>query len=139
VAAIAIPDELRDLFEEPALAHVSYLNGKGQIVTWPMWVDFDGEHVLISSPVGSQKGRSFRQRPQVAISIVSGKNPWHWLSISGRVVDIKPDDNLAFIDRMAHKYTGADYQRRSPREIFTVEIDRLSPSDESRRRWQRSS
>jgi len=139
VAAIAIPDELRDLFEEPALAHVSYLNGKGQIVTWPMWVDFDGEHVLISSPVGSRKGRSFRERPQVAISIVSGKNPWHWLSASGRVVDIQPDENLAFIDRMSRKYTGAEYQRRSPREIFSVAIDRMSPSSDSLRRWTRSS
>ena len=139
MAAIAIPDELRDLFEEPALAHVSYLNGKGQIVTWPMWVDFDGEHVLISSPVGSRKGRSFRERPQVAISIVSGKNPRHWLSASGRVVDIQPDENLAFIDRMSRKYTGAEYQRRSPREIFSVAIDRLSPSSDSLRRWTRSS
>jgi len=139
VAAIAIPDELRDLFEEPALAHVSYLNGKGQIVTWPMWVDFDGEHVLISSPVGSRKGRSFRERPQLAISIVSGKNPWHWLSASGRVVDIQPDENLAFIDRMSRKYTGAEYQRRSPREIFSVAIDRMSPSSDSLRRWTRSS
>jgi PPOX class probable F420-dependent enzyme len=139
MSTTTVPDELRDLFEEPALAHVSYLNARGQIVTWPMWVDFDGEHALISSPVGSRKGRSLRQRPQVAISIVSRKNPWHWLSISGRVIDIKPDDNLAFIDRMAHKYTGADYQRRSPREIFTVEIERLSPSGESRRRWERTS
>ena len=133
------PDDLRDLFEEPALAHVSYLNGRGQIVTWPMWVDFDGDHLLISSPLGSPKGRSFRELPQVGISIVSGKNPWHWLSVSGRIVDIGPDDDLAFVDRMARKYTGAEYQRRSPREIFTVEIDRVSPSSEDRRRWGRSS
>src|SRR5437588_259065 len=127
MAMTAIPDELRDLFVEPALAHVSYLNVKGQIVNWPMWVDFDDEHLLVSSPVGSRKGRSFRERPQVGISIVSGKNPWHWLSASGRVTDIQPDDNLAFIDRMSRKYTGADYQRRSPREIFTIAIDRVSP------------
>ena len=31
--AVAIPEELRNLFQEPALAHVSYLNKKGQIVT----------------------------------------------------------------------------------------------------------
>jgi PPOX class probable F420-dependent enzyme len=135
MATTTIPDELRDLFQEPALAHVSYLSGKGQIVTWPMWVDSDGEHLLISSPVGSRKGRSFRERPQVAMSIVSGKNPWHWLSLSGRVVDIRPDNNLAFIDRMSQKYTGAEYQRRSPREIFTIAIDRVSPSSESLRRW----
>src|SRR5438445_5810983 len=103
--AAKIPDTLLDLFQEPALGHVSYLNGKGQIVTFPMWVDHEGEHLLTSSRVGSRKGKALRQRPQVAISIVSTKNPWHWLSASGRVVDIKPDENLAFIDRLSRRYT----------------------------------
>ena len=125
-----IPEALRDLFDEPALAHVSYLNRKGQIVTYPMWVDFDGEHLVVSSPVGSRKGKALRERPQVAVSIVSTKNPWHWLSVSGRVVDIQPDDNLEFIDRMSRKYTGSDYQRRTPREIFKITPDRVSSSAE---------
>lgn len=123
-----IPDDLRDLFEEPALAHVSYLNRKGQIVTFPMWVDLDGDHILVSSPVGSRKGKSFRERDNVSVSVVSAKNPWHWVSISGRVIDIQPDHNLAFIDRMAQKYIGSSYERRTPREIFTIAIDRVSPS-----------
>jgi PPOX class probable F420-dependent enzyme len=125
-----IPEALRDLFDEPALAHVSYLNRKGQIVTYPMWVDFDGEHLVVSSPVGSRKGKAFRERSQVAVSIVSTKNPWHWLSVSGRVVDIQPDADLEFIDRMSRKYTGSDYQRRTPREIFKIAIDRASSSSE---------
>jgi len=125
-----IPEALRDLFDEPALAHVSYVNRKGQIVTYPMWVDFDGEHLVVSSPAGSRKGKALRERPQVAVSIVSTKNPWHWLSVSGRVVDIQPDDNLEFIDRMSRKYTGSDYQRRTPREIFKIAIDRVSSSGE---------
>lgn len=133
-----IPDQLRDLFNEPALAHVSYLNRNGQIVTFPMWVDFDGEHLLVSSPVGSGKGQSFREREQVSVSVVSTKNPWHWISISGRVVDIQPDHNLEFIDRMSRKYLGADYQRRTPREIFTVTVDRVSPSGRQLSSWTRS-
>lgn len=123
-----IPDELRDLFEEPALAHVSYLNGRGQIVTFPMWVDLDGDQLLVSSPVGSRKGKSFRERDKVSVSVVSTKNPWHWVSVSGRVTDIQPDNNLAFIDRMAQKYVGSSYERRTPREIFTIAVDRVSPS-----------
>jgi PPOX class probable F420-dependent enzyme len=126
-----VPEELRDLFDEPALAHVSYLNGRGEIVTYPMWVDFDGEHILVSSPAGSRKGRAFRERDQVSVSIASSARPSHWISISGRVVDIQPDHDLSFIDRMSQKYLGREYPRRSPREIFTIEIDRLSPS----RRW----
>ncbi len=125
-----IPDELRDLFGEPALAHVSYLNRRGQIVTYPMWVDLDGDRILVSSPVGSRKGRSLRERAQVAVSVVSAENPWHWVSVSGRVVDVQPDHDLAFIDRMSRKYLGTDYERRTPREIFTIAIDRVSPSRE---------
>ena len=132
--AATIPEDARDLFDEAALAHVSYLNGRGQIVTFPMWVDLDGEHVLVSSPIGSGKGKSFRERAQVAVSIVSPKNPWHWLSISGHVIDIRPDDNLAFIDRMSRKYVGSDYQRRTPREIFSIAIDRVSSSGQWGRR-----
>jgi PPOX class probable F420-dependent enzyme len=123
-----IPETVRDVFDEPALGHVSYLNRKGQLVTFPMWVDFDGHHVLTSSPVGSRKGKAMRERPEVAVSIVSPKNPWHWLSVSGRVIDIRPDESLEFIDRMARKYTGSEYQRRSPREIFTIEVQRVSSS-----------
>ena len=44
------------------------------------------------------------------------------------VVDVKPDENLAFIDRMAQRYVGTAYQRRTPREIFTIAIDRVSPT-----------
>jgi PPOX class probable F420-dependent enzyme len=123
-----IPEQLRDLFEEPALGHVSYLNKKGQIVTFPMWVDFDGEHMLTSSPVESRKSTALRERAQISISIVSTKSPWHWVSVSGHVVDIQPDHDLAFIDRMSRKYLGTEYQRRTPREVFTIAIDRVSPS-----------
>ena len=124
----SIPDDMLDLFEEPALGHVSYTNSAGQIVTFPMWVDFDGVHLLASSPEGSGKGRAMRRRSQVAVSIVSTKTPWHWLSVSGRVVEFRPDEGLAFIDRMSQKYVGQAYERRAPREVFAIEIDRVSHS-----------
>ncbi|HKF75994.1 MAG TPA: pyridoxamine 5'-phosphate oxidase family protein [Candidatus Dormibacteraeota bacterium] len=138
MATTTIPDELRDLFEEPALGHVSYLNRRGQIVTYPMWIDFDGEHILVSSPVGSRKGQSLRERGQVAVSVVSTANRWHWVSVSGRVVDIQPDHDLTFIDRMSRKYVGTEYQYRTPREIFTIAIDRVSDSSQALTRWTRS-
>ena len=68
------------------------------------------------------------QRKGVRVSVVSTRSPWRWVSISGRVVDIQPDEGLAWIDRMAHKYTGRPYERRGPREIFTIEIDRVTSS-----------
>jgi len=128
--APTLPDELVDLFEEPALGMVSYLDRRGRIVTWPMWVDLDRSdgRILTSSPVGSRKGRALRARPDVAVAVVSSRDPWRWLSASGRVTDIRPDRGLAFIDRMARRYTGRDYPRHTPREVFHITIDRMSHS-----------
>lgn len=125
---VTIPEGVRDLFDEPALGHVSYLNSRGQVVTFPMWVDFDGEHILTSSPADSRKARSMRRNPQVSVSIVSTSNPWHWLSVSGRLIKVEPDEGLRFIDGMSTKYTGTPYERRTPREVFTIEVDRVSSS-----------
>jgi general stress protein 26 len=124
----SISVELLDLFEEPALGHVSYTLESGQVVTFPMWVDHVDGRILTSSPIGSRKGRAMRVRPQVAVSIVSTRTPWRWLSLSGRVVGIRPDVDLAFIDRMSRKYLGQDYERRTPREVFEIEIDRVGHS-----------
>jgi general stress protein 26 len=124
----SIPDDMLDMFAEPAVGLVAYTTANGQIVSFPMWVDYDGGHLLISSPVGSKKGRSFRVRPQVGVAIVSTKTPWRWLSISGRVAEIRPDEGLALIDRMSQKYSGKAYERRTPREIFVIDIDRVGHS-----------
>lgn len=126
--SIPIPPELLDLFDEPALGHISYTSDSGQIITFPLWVDHADSRILASSPVGSKKGQAVRERPQVGVSIVSTKTPWRWLSISGRVVQIRPDDELAFIDKMSHKYVGQAYERRTPREVFVIEIDRVGHS-----------
>jgi nitroimidazol reductase NimA-like FMN-containing flavoprotein (pyridoxamine 5'-phosphate oxidase superfamily) len=71
----SIPGELLDLFAEPALGVVSYTTVAGQIVPFSMWVDYDGTHLLASSPMGSKKGRALRVRPQVGVVIVSAKTP----------------------------------------------------------------
>jgi hypothetical protein len=78
--------------------------------------------------MGSKKGRALRARPQVGVAIVSTKTPWRWLSLSGRIVEIRPDEGLAFIDRMSQKYAGQAYERRTPREVFLIELDRVGHS-----------
>jgi nitroimidazol reductase NimA-like FMN-containing flavoprotein (pyridoxamine 5'-phosphate oxidase superfamily) len=126
--SVPIPPEMLDLFDEPALGHLAYTTDAGQVVSFPLWIDHDGSHLLASSPLGSKKGQAMRKHPQVGISIVSTKTPWHWISASGRVVEIRPDEGLAFINRMSHKYLGQAYQRPGPREVFVIEIDRVGHS-----------
>ncbi len=121
----AIPDELAYLLRTDVPAHVSLTKPDGSLVTHVMWVDFDGEHVLTSSPKASYKSRALRARPQVAVSVLDPKDPWRRLSISGHVTSIQDDENLAFINEMSRRYVGRPYARSDPREVFVITVDRV--------------
>ena len=125
----AIPQDLADLLTSNVIAHVSARRGDGSIAQYLMWVDYDGEHVLTSSPVGSRKGAHWRRDPHVTLSVVDRSDDWRYLVIRGRVGDIRPDEDLAFIDRMSQRYTGQPYRMRDrPREIFVIEPDHVRAS-----------
>jgi PPOX class probable F420-dependent enzyme len=119
-----IPSELAELLTSGELGHVSAIRPDGSVAHYIMWIDFDGEHVLTSSMVGSRKAANWKRDPHVTISVVDRSNDWHYLVIRGRVVEVRPDDNLAFIDKMSVRYTGQPYRfRERPREIFVIEPD----------------
>jgi PPOX class probable F420-dependent enzyme len=121
----AIPEELTYLLRTNVVAHVSLTQADGSLVTHVTWVDYDGEHILTSSPTSSYKSRALRERPNVAVSVVDPADPWRRLSISGRVTEIRNDEGLAFINTLSQRYVGAPYPRPAPREIFVVTPDRV--------------
>jgi PPOX class probable F420-dependent enzyme len=124
-----VPDDLVDLLTSDRLGHVSAVRPDGSVAQYLMWIDWDGEHVLTSSALGSRKGRHWRRDPQVAVSVVDRDDPWRFLIIRGRVTAIRPDDGLAFIDKMSERYTGSPYRwRDSDREIFVITPDHVTPS-----------
>ncbi len=124
-----IPSDLADLLTTNRLAHVSASRRDGSIAQYLMWVDFDGQHVLISSAVGSRKGAHWRRDPRVTLSVVDRSDDWRYLIIRGRVVEFRPDDGLAFIDRMSQRYTGQPYRMRDrAREVFVIEPEYVRAS-----------
>ena len=120
LAPAEIPATGLELLHAAIPAHVSWIDGKGRIVTAVLWVHERDGKVLASSPPDSAKGRAFRARPQVSVSVVDPANQFHYVSISGEVTDIHPDQDLAFIDEMSRKFHGTDYARRTPREVFVI-------------------
>lgn len=124
-----IPQDLTDLLTTNVLGHVSALRHDGTMAHYLMWVDYDGEHVLTSSMVGSRKAANWRRDPHVTISVVDRDDGWRFLIIRGRVVDTRPDDGLAFIDKMSMRYTRQSYRfRERPREVFVIEPEHVIAS-----------
>jgi PPOX class probable F420-dependent enzyme len=126
----AIPDKYRDLFSKRAFASLATLMSDGSAQVTPVWCDFDGEHVIVNSAKGRQKDKNIRRDPRVALAVIDPDNPYRYLEIRGRVVEITEHGADAHIDKMAKKYLGADkYPYRQPGEqrvMYKIQPERVN-------------
>jgi PPOX class probable F420-dependent enzyme len=116
-----IPRELLDLFEKPSLSHLATLMPDGSPHVSPVWVDYDGQYILINTAKGRRKEINMRGRPQVALDIVDPENPFRFLSIRGRVVEMTEEGANEHRDRLDTRYLGiTKYPARDPQEIRLI-------------------
>ena len=116
-----IPDNFRDLFHKKVFAHLATLMKDGTPQVTPVWCDFDGTHIVINSAKGRTKDKNMRRNPNVALSVQDPENPYRYIAVRGKVVEITENGADDHIDRMAKKYRGVDkYPNRAPGEIRVV-------------------
>ena len=117
-----IPASHADLLTtKKAFAQLATLNPDGSPQVTPVWVDFDGTHVLINTAKGRVKAKNLAREPRVALSIADPDNAYRYLGIQGRVVEMTENGGDAHIDKMAKKYLGKDrYPYRTPGEVRLI-------------------
>ena len=86
-----------------------------------MWVDYDGTHVLVNTARGRVKTKNLERNPRVALAISDPENPYRYVGIQGRVVEMTEKGGDAHIDKMAKKYLNKDsYPFRQPGEVRVI-------------------
>jgi len=116
-----IPASHADILTKPAFANLATLNPDGSPQVTPVWVDFDGSHVIVNTARGRVKAKNLAREPRVALSIADPENPYRYLGIQGRVVEMTETGGDAHIDKMAKKYLGKDsYPFRKAGEVRIV-------------------
>ena len=114
----AIPEKYRDLFNKRAFASLATLMPDGSPQVTPVWCDVEGDKVIFNSARGRQKDKNVRRDPRVALAIVDPDNPYRYLEIRGKVVEITERGADEHIDKMAKKYLDVDkYPYRQPGEV----------------------
>lgn len=104
-----IPDTFIDLLiEKRAFAHLGTVMADGSIQITPVWIDYDGTYILVNSAQGRVKDRNMAARPQVGLEISDPDNPYRYLSVRGRVVEITTEGANEHIDKLSFKYTGRE-------------------------------
>ena len=105
---VKISEGIRKLLDAPNFANLATLMPDGSPQVTPVWVDFDGTHILVNTAEGRQKPRNVRHDPRVAVSIFDHQSPYSYATVRGRVVEITHEGADQHIDRMAKKYLGRD-------------------------------
>ena len=126
----ALPDKVKQLLGKKAFAHLATLMPDGGPQVSAVWVDVEGDTILVNSAEGRLKDKNVQADKRVALSVVDPDNPYQSISIRGRVTDITTQGADAHIDKMAKKYMGKDtYPYRSPTEtrvIYKIQADKIS-------------
>jgi len=122
-AAGPIPAEFLDLFQKPTVGHLATLMPDGTPQVTPVWVDYDGRHVLVNSAAGRRKDLNMTERRRVAIEIADPDNPNRYVAVRGSVVEITEAGADEHLDRLARRYLGRDRYPDSYR--FPGEVRRI--------------
>ncbi len=120
----------RAIFAKKVLAHVASLDGDGAPNVTPVWVELDGDDIVINTALGRAKARNLAADPRVAVSLTDPDNPETVIAVRGTVVRFTTEGADESIDRLAKKYTGVDSFTRSRegeiRVMVKIRPDRIS-------------
>jgi PPOX class probable F420-dependent enzyme len=113
-----IPDSHRDLLSAP-VAVLGTIGSSGRPQLSGTWFLADGDTVKLSLNTTRQKVKNLQANPKASVLIFDEKSPYRYLELRGDV-EITPDDDYAFADKVGAKY-GADLRSRDkPGEVRVV-------------------
>jgi PPOX class probable F420-dependent enzyme len=121
----SLPDDARAFLQKPNPAVIATLGSDGpvSVATWYL-LEEDGR-VLVNMDDGRKRLEHLRRDPRVSLTALDEADWYTHLSIQGRVVEMRPDEGLADIDRLSRHYGGRPYPNRErPRTSAWIEVDR---------------
>jgi PPOX class probable F420-dependent enzyme len=113
-----IPESHCDLLVEPVHGVLTTVMPDGQPQNSIVWVDYDGQHVLVNTTLERQKGRNMRANPRVTLLVIDPRDGSRWIEVRGTVVEMTAEGAEAHADRLTRLYTG---KRHFYGDIYPVE------------------
>ena len=100
-------DAARAILDAPEFATIATLQPDGQPHLSVVWIERDGDDVLISTVKGRQKFRNIERDPRVAVLVYPKDAPYSYVEIRG-TAEMTEEGGRELIDRLALQYRGWD-------------------------------
>ena len=122
-----LSEEIKTLVRGANFGHLATLMRDGAPHVDPVWVDLEGETILVCSGAGSLKARNTKRDARIGLSVIAMDNPYKEAQLRGQVVEQRPDPDFTVIDRISHKYTGKPFPFRdkpAERLVLVIAVER---------------
>jgi PPOX class probable F420-dependent enzyme len=99
-------------------AALAVVRSDGRPLVAPVWVDLDGDTVVLTTGAGTIKGKAIQRDPRVCVMIDDERPPFAFVTIEGTAsISEDLDELLVWATRIATRYMGAtrgdEYGRRN--------------------------
>jgi len=124
---IPLSDDIKTLVRGANFAHLATLMPDGSPLVAPVWVDLEGDRILVGTGAGSLKAKNAKRDARVALSIVAYDNPYVEAQLRGRVAERWTDADFKIMDRISRKYIRKEFPMRDnpdKRVVLVIEIER---------------
>ena len=101
---------IHELASGPNYGALATLMPDGSPQTSVVWVDSDGEHLLVNTEVHRQKFQNISRDDRVSVVVWDHGQPEREGEVRGRVVEtLRGSEAREHIDRLSQKYAGRPY------------------------------
>jgi PPOX class probable F420-dependent enzyme len=124
-----LTEKQAELFRGKNWGTVVTLRADGSPHATPVWIDTDGEHVILNPAAGRAKERHLRRDPRVAVTVLPADDQQYgYVAVSG-TAEITEEGAFEHIDKLALKYLGEEkYPYLKPGEqrlIVTITPEKI--------------
>ncbi|AOP47355.1 PPOX class F420-dependent oxidoreductase [Streptomyces lydicus] len=120
-----LPETAAAMLAKPNPSVITTLRRDGQPVSTATWYLWEDGRVLVNMDEGRKRLEHVRNDPRVSLTVLDDGDWYTHLTLIGRVAELRDDEDLTDIDRLARRYLGREYPQRDRRRVSAwIEIDR---------------
>lgn len=103
----ALPDSVKPWFDAPEFAVIATVLPNGSPQQSVVWIERDGDDLLVSTVKGRRKHLNLERDPRVSVLVYPRDNPYSYVEVRGTAT-MTEEGGRELIDRLCNAYTGAD-------------------------------
>jgi PPOX class probable F420-dependent enzyme len=106
---VRLPETVRKLADAPTYVTLATLRPDGSPRLTVLWIERDGDDLLLSTVRGRAKERDLARDGRVALMFLDQRDPYSYVEVRGTAT-LSEEGGPELIDRLAVKYTGEPYK-----------------------------